>query len=242
MGGITSIAATIAPRVSREGFAFLSGNYLRSFLSPVGFDELAAAWDNLGPDEYLPAGATYRKRRYGRLLAEPCTNGGYNLSTMQLAAFQQPVDLMPLYGGRPRTFEPIDENTLASPLLLTLVNLDLAVITSSECSQNGFIVGLHMIRIVVRPGSSQLPAPEGRHADGHCYVAMHLMSKNGCEGGESRLFLPGAPEPILETTLTESFDTLIIDDRRVEHAVTAVRALECEGTRDMLLVDFDLVS
>ncbi len=240
MDDVTTIAATTAPKVSHEGAAFLPGICLRSLLSPPAFADFVSAWDNLGQDEYLPGGATYRKRRYGRLLAKPGPNSNYILSPMPPAAFQQPADLIPLYRGRPRTFEPIEEDALVSPPLLALVNMDLAIITAAEDSRDVFIVGLHMIRVVVRLGLSQLPAPEGQHTDGHCYVAMHLMKKHGCVGGESRVFLPGISEPILETTLTESLDTLIVDDRRVEHGVTAVRALEYEGTRDMLLVDFDL--
>jgi hypothetical protein len=240
MDDVTTIATTIAPKLSREGAAFLSGICFGSLLSPPAFGEFASAWSNLGQDEYLPGGATYRKRRYGRLLAKPGPGNSYTLNPMSPATFQQPAELIPLYRGRPRTFEPIGEDALVSPLLLALMNIDLAIITAAEGSRDAFIVGLHMIRVVVLLGLSQPPAPEGRHTDGHCYVAMHLMNKRGCVGGESRVFLPGASEPILEATLTESLDTLIVDDRRVEHAVTAVRALEYEGTRDMLLVDFDL--
>jgi hypothetical protein len=242
MTDVTRAAAIIATRVSHEGVAFLSGEHLRSLISPVEFGEFVAAWDDLGPDAYLPGGATYRTRRYGRLLAKPGLDGGYTLNPLQLTAFQQPADLIPLYEGRPRIFASIKEAALGSHFLAALISLDLAVITSSERSQNRFIVGLHMVRIVAQPGFGRLPAPEGRHADGHCYVAMHLIKKRGCEGGQSRIFLPGSSEPMLEITLTESLDTLIVDDRRVEHAVTAVRALECEGIRDMLLVDFDLDS
>jgi hypothetical protein len=239
MEDAASTAAILAGAVSRDGVAFLPGSYVRSLLPPSGFYEFEGAWNNLGADEYLPGGATYRRRRYGRLLANPGSEGRYFINRMPLAAFEQSADLMPLYGGRPRMFEPIEERTFASSVLRSLVNLDLEVIASVEHSQNVWAVGVHMIRIVVKAGLCQLPAPEGRHADGHRYIAMHLIRRRDCEGGESRVFPARESEPVLETTLTDSLDTLIVDDRRVEHAVTAVRAVERVGTRDMLLVDFD---
>lgn len=240
MNDVANIAGIIAPVVLREGVAFLPGNRLRWLPSWTGLDSFIAAWDNLGADAYLPGGSTYRSRRYGRLLAKPMLGGNYILSPMRFAPFQQSADLIPLYEGRPRMFMSIEDDALVSPFLASLINLDLAIVASTERPRKEYIVGLHMIRVVVRPGLKVLPAPEGRHADGHRYVAMHLIKKHGCVGGESRVFLPGRSEPILETTLTESLDTLIVDDRRVEHAVTAVRAMDCDGKRDMLLVDFDL--
>jgi hypothetical protein len=69
---------------------------------------------------------------------------------------------------------------------------------------------------------------------------MHLIMRRGCGGGASLVFRPRATTPFLEVTLTDNLDTLVVDDRRVEHSVTPIMALEQRGLRDMLLVDFDL--
>jgi hypothetical protein len=235
-----TIAATMATEISDRGVAFRAGIELSSLISPPEFSKFATAWDGLVTDDYLPGGDTYRKRRYGRLTAEPLSSDAYILRPMQHSAFTQARDFIPLYGGKSRAFEPIEVETLISSPLLTLVDFDLSIINQFGQPKATFIVGVHMIRILALSGLRHLPAPEGRHSDGHRYVAMHLMRRYGCEGGETHVFLPGEPEAFLKVTLTESLDTLIVDDRRVEHGVTAVQALEYEGARDMLLVDFDL--
>ncbi|MFJ8387839.1 2OG-Fe dioxygenase family protein [Streptomyces sp. NPDC094438] len=84
-----------------------------------------------------------------------------------------------------------------------------------------------------------LPAPEGIHEDSHHFVAQVLMRRENVEGGVFRLY-DRAKAPLYGTLLTEPFETVIIDDRRVFHGVSAVEVSRDMpvGVRDMMLVDF----
>jgi len=55
----------------------------------------------------------------------------------------------------------------------------------------------------------------------------------------SRIYTAGSKVPFLITTMTAALDTVVIDDRRVEHEVTPITTSEETATRDLLLVDFD---
>jgi hypothetical protein len=101
------------------------------------------------------------------------------------------------------------------------------------------VVGLHLIRVLADSGRGVAPAPEGRHSDGHAWIAMHLIGRHDCTGGTSSVYRPGEDVPFLVTTMQEPLDTVIVDDRRVEHEVSPIRAAGPGGRRDILLVDID---
>jgi len=82
-------------------------------------------------------------------------------------------------------------------------------------------------------------APDGRHRDGHWFIAMHLIGISASSGGVSRAYeAPEQAGPVFSDRLSEPGDTLIIDDRRVLHEVSPVSPAGGEGVRDMLLIDF----
>lgn len=235
-GYFSAAAATIA----QDGVAHISGRVISESLPPGAARVLAPYWSRLEVDAYLPGGATYRRRRFGRILATPETDGSYTLTILPHAPFKQSADTISLYEGRARWFAPIEPAALSSDPLHALIRLDLGLITAAEGRAGRFVVGIHMVRVVVMGArDAELPAPEGRHHDGHDYVAMHLVARDSCVGGASLVYRPGRDEPVIRTTLSNTLDTLVVDDRRVEHDVTPVLTLESCGTRDMLLVDFD---
>ncbi|MFC3450495.1 2OG-Fe dioxygenase family protein [Amycolatopsis speibonae] len=236
--GLLSVADTL----TRVGAAYIPGHLMRSTLPVHSIERLMAHWDDLVMDVYLPQQATYRTRRYGRLLARYKADRTYSFEALPHNEFQQSAEVVPLYGGRTRTFAPIAASILLSEPLLALVRADLGVIAAVESGTRTFYVGLHMVRIAAPRGEARPPVPEGRHCDGHHYVAMHLVARRQCSGGESLIYLPGADSPFLREKLMAELDTLIVDDRRVEHEVTPIRAIGSGGLRDMLLVDFDSFS
>ena len=97
-----------------------------------------------------------------------------------------------------------------------------------------------MVRVIAASDEQVAPAPEGRHRDGHSYIAMHLIGRRNCTGGVSRVYQGRAPQPCLVTTMLEPLDTVVIDDRRVEHEVSPIQSTLGRGERDILLVDIDL--
>ncbi|WP_157856517.1 MULTISPECIES: 2OG-Fe dioxygenase family protein [Streptomyces] len=196
------------------------------------------SWLDLPPDPYLPE-LPYRYRRFGRV--EAVSDGtDWTLSPLPHASFQQSAKVIPLYAGEARFFDPIPKSELMSDGMVGLLKTDLDIVSQAAESRRAYVLGLHMIRVVAEPDRSRLPAPEGRHRDGHDYVAMHLMYRQNCRGGVSRVYRGRAEQPFLVTTMKDRLDSLIIDDRTVEHEVTPVSSPSAEpGARALLLVDFD---
>jgi hypothetical protein len=221
------------------GAATLPSIELTSRIDPAAWAELAAAWDDLPIDRHLADGGTWRLRRFGRLRATPGTRAGYQLKPLPAAPFRQSADLIPLYEGKDRDFDPIEPVTMTSPALWSLLDHDLELIAAVEGARRPWLIQLHLIRVTTGPDLDVEPAPEGRHSDGHAYVAMHLIDKRDCTGGVSHVFQPGEAEPFLVTTMQQPLDTVVVDDRRVEHQVSPITTDAGRGHRDILLVDVD---
>ncbi|MEU3723385.1 2OG-Fe dioxygenase family protein [Streptomyces sp. NPDC031705] len=193
---------------------------------------LRESWNGMPVDAYLHDGADYRRRRYSefRLTAT-------GLERAPHGAFHQSVDVNPLHGGVAREFEPIEDEIADSPLLATLVRALVARLPGTFDATRAAI-GIHQIRITATRGAAGQPAPEGIHEDGHHFVAQVLIRRDNVEGGRSQLYDRNR-EAIFSTLLTEPFETVIIDDRRVFHGVSAIEPGPDHpfAVRDMLLVD-----
>jgi hypothetical protein len=221
--------------VADEAFAVLPGRDLAALLPATGFAQFHACWESLELDKEL-GGATYRYRRYGRLLAEDEPDG-VRFTPLPHVAFQQDAAFIPDYGGRARLFSPIAMPVLLDPVMTSLVAVDMAIVTSAGAKARRWEIGLHMIRIVARPAEPGLPTPEGRHRDGHDFVGMHLLGRAHCRGGESVVYREGMPP--VRLTLTNPLDSMVVSDSRLTHEVTQLVADGQAGIRDMLLVDLN---
>lgn len=195
--------------------------------------QLRQSWDGLPVDRFMSDGASYRRRRYSefRLTDEGLVRAPHG-------AFRQSLAVNPLHGDVAREFEPVEQEVADSPLLTALVRTLLARLPGSFDVATGGI-GIHQIRILASRDAEGLPAPEGIHEDGHHFVAQVLMRRESVEGGVSQLY-DRDRAPLFRTLLTEPFETVIIDDRRVFHGVSAVEVADGTpvGVRDMMLVDF----
>jgi hypothetical protein len=203
--------------------------------APEGWPEFVDSWNSMPIDDYLPDGGRYRRRQYGRVEA---TRGGdgWDLRALRHAPFCQPVDVVPLYAGRARMFPPIPGAVIESPALQELLKFDLDLVSQVEGQRQQYLLGLHMVRVTASSSQQISPAPEGRHRDGHEFVIMHLIAREQCVGGVSRVFAGSGA--VLETTMEQFLDTIVVDDRRVEHEVGPITATTNLGWRDTLLVDF----
>ncbi|MEV8016104.1 2OG-Fe dioxygenase family protein [Streptomyces sp. NPDC086554] len=195
--------------------------------------QLRGSWDGLQVDRYMKDGASYRQRRYSEF---HLTDAG--LVRAPHGTFRQSLEVNPLHGGVAREFDPIEQEVADSPLLETVVRTLLERLPGRFDISTG-AVGIHQIRIIASHDAEGLPAPEGVHEDGHHFVAQVLMRRENVEGGVSRLY-DRERAPLFRTLLTEPFETVIIDDRRVFHGVSAVEVAGDMpvGVRDMMLVDF----
>lgn len=216
-----------------DGYAALRGELMRTVVADDDLAVLGQSWTDLPLDEALPGGAKFRLRRYGRLRVEVGAQRP-EFTVLPHVAFRQ--ESIALWRGSARHFAPIDGTALLHPGLTALVGFDAGLATRLS-GRWSWEVGIHMIRMVARPGEHGLPTPEGRHRDGHLFVGMHLIRREGCDGGQSTVY-PDHGEPV-RLTLLDPLDSMFVDDRRVTHEVSPIRAVGGDGIRDMLLVDLN---
>ncbi|HZM81202.1 MAG TPA: 2OG-Fe dioxygenase family protein [Candidatus Limnocylindrales bacterium] len=220
----------------RSGYATLTAKDFGALAADPQMAAYHACWGQLPMDDEMPAGATYRRRRFGRLKVT-VTDSVMTMEALPHAAFTQAAEIIALHQGKARLFEPIPREVLLGPVMRALVAFDVAAAHAVSGSTR-WLVNLHMVRVVARSGLDGQPTPEGRHRDGHLFVGMHLLGRTGCGGGESVVYVDD--RPVMKTTMCDQLDSLIVDDQRVTHEVTAITSTGAEGIRDMLLVDLNL--
>ncbi|MFD8981257.1 2OG-Fe dioxygenase family protein [Streptomyces sp. NPDC059564] len=195
------------------------------------------SWEDLPVDAYMKDGADYRRRRHGSFHF----SGGDLAGDLVLdppRAFHQSSQVNSLHGGVDRHFPPLADDVAADGVLHTLIRFFAERLPGDfDPATSG--AGVHQIRITATRDAQGLPAPEGVHEDGHHYVAQVLMSRTDVEGGESQLY-DRDRRPIYSTTLLRPFESIVIDDRRVFHGVSAIVPADGvrQGVRDMLLIDY----
>ncbi len=201
------------------------------------WQEFASAWDDLPIDPYVkPSHRTSRYRRLGRMLAR----GDGSLERLPNTAFVQAKDVNRVYGGQARVFEPILGKTYDNACFQATIAYDLNLIRQLEKDDGDWLVTVHVIRVLATGDTTSAPAPEGRHSDGHDYVIMHLIGRENCAGGLSRLFRKGESEPLFEHTLLTPMETMVVNDQAMEHEVTPIGPDEATtAIRDMMIVDFE---
>lgn len=228
--------AWLADRIRQKGYVLLGPSaFAGEAAGAESWLRFQQEWEGLPIDEFMHSPSQRRYRRYGRVRAD---NGPARivLTPLPSAPFIQKAEVMPLYMGRPRTFAPIDNCVLTSKTMSSIIQHDAAVASSVAGARN-FEVGVHMIRVRTEPGQWSAVTPEGRHRDGHDFVAMHLISGGAYEGGDSIIY--GTDGPPVRVRLAKPGDGMIVDDRVVEHEVEPVRGVFGPGHRDMLILDFE---
>jgi hypothetical protein len=196
---------------------------------------LAQQWDYLCVDPYYRGTGFRRERRYARLSARLAGDAGVDVVRLPHEDFVQTTSANALFDGVVRRFEPCGDSLLANPLLLDLIALDLAIVGRHGITWD---VGIHQIRVCWDGSAAVTATPEGRHNDGHQFIAMHLVAVSPSSGGVSLVFETRDPARPVFAGRLEAGDTLIVDDRRVLHEVSPVTPIGGPGARDMLIIDF----
>jgi hypothetical protein len=228
-----------APAPDFAILAFARDDYERSGVSIRGpaWEELRASYADLPVDTYLPDGASYRLRRFGRFSYDTQTG---SLLSLPDRPFFQAVRFNRLNGGIHREFAPLAAAVRHNRVLYQLVRFHATELRRACPDIGQWKVYVHQIRITASGKAGGKPAPEGVHQDGHYFVAQVLIARENVTGAESRI-LDSKNELITRTVLTEPLDTLLVNDQTVFHEVTD---LHCKaggkpGYRDMLLIDFN---
>nr|ABY83165.1 Azi27 [Streptomyces sahachiroi] len=234
------IEESIPGRLRADHFAQHGWAHGRLSVPTEGSDweQFASAWDELVPDPYLGEERCRRNRRFGRVLAH--RDGA--LEPLRGSDFFQSKEINRAFGGRLRVFEPLTDAVLTGPCLPRLLRETVAVVNEAAGKQD-WELGIHFIRVIADPGESSEPAPEGRHSDGHAYVAIHLIDRHQCAGGRNQLFRNNESRAQFSVVMTEPLETLIVSDTTMEHSVSEIRpeAGTGSGWRDTMIVDFNRV-
>ncbi|MFG2621191.1 2OG-Fe dioxygenase family protein [Streptomyces sp. NPDC048507] len=220
-----------------QGYRLVRGTDFR--LGPdcaLAFEEFRAAWEDLPPDGYLPAGGTYRHRRHAKFLLAPT-----GLVRLRGAGYHQSAEANPLIGGKVRDFAPFREREARNPFFRALVHHNAA--TFDRCAGQAppsWEVDAHLIRVTARAGARGQPSPEGRHRDGFDYIALHHVGRANVTGGRTTLYAAEDGPPLAATTFTRPLDSLYAQDARILHDVSPVSVAgpAARGHRDMLLMSF----
>jgi hypothetical protein len=231
-------SAEVASRqLQASGYAHLSPELLdpsRAGCTERQVEEFVGSWDALPDDPYtLTSGSGTRRRRYGR-----CAVLEDGIRVLPPAPFVQSNEVNPIFGGIERQFAALDSAFGASPVLESLIRLLCQCIPPLPDPTAYLNLGIHQIRVQATAGAVGLPTPEGIHQDGHRYVAQVFILRNGVDGGRSTFYENGVA--VYQTFLSQPFECLLVDDRRMHHGVSAITpaGTSSTGWRDMLLIDF----
>lgn len=190
-----------------------------------------SAWDDLGPDPYLPARFGRRERRYA---AFDLTTPGGEPRPLPARPHVQAPEHNRLFGGLERTFAPVDRATLTGAPLRSFLALAAQTLHALEGAPVRYRGELHLFRVHAAGGVAW-PTPEGVHRDGRDWVLVLLVDRRDVRGGRLAVLGPDDDDVRAVHPMRSPFDLAILDDRRVRHVATPIRGA---GRRDTLVVTF----
>ena len=225
--------------ILQEGFAYVHGATMREILTASGslddWPSFVESWNHLEVDTYMADGGRYRRRRHAAYRATP--NNEIRRKPHQ--AHIQAPEYNPLHGGIARWFEPIAPEIGDGATLRTILAFCQSLFGALSPATRTWHIEGHQFRIEARAGEEGKPTPEGLHRDGVDYVLVLLIDRRNIRSGVTDIrALDG--RPLGHFTLTDPFDTALVDDRRVAHGVTPVEPIDpaLPAHRDVLVVTF----
>ncbi len=231
--------ASLQSAVLQDGYAFVHGGAMRGIVSPFGsiadWPRFAESWNDLELDAYMADGGRYRRRRHAVYSASP--DGGFRRRSHE--PHYQAVDYNPLNGGIPRWFEPIEPDVGEGPTMQTILTFCQSFFGGLAPQTRAWRTEVHQFRIEARREEVGRPTPEGLHRDGVDYVLVLLIQRCNIASGTTTIHAKGGSQ-LGMFTLTDPFDAAVVDDARVFHGVTPVRAIDSAlpAYRDVLVVTF----
>jgi hypothetical protein len=232
--------AELADPLTRDGFAFVHAERLRSILEAAGlrdWEGFASSWNDLGVDTFMADGGRYRRRRFAAFAASAA-----GLERKPHQPHHQSRDYNALNGGVARWFSPVTDAIAAHPAMQAMLTTSHRLFdahTPEATRPLVWHVEVHQFRIETGPEQQGLPTPEGMHRDGVDWVMVVLVRRENIASGETQME-DVAHRPVGSFTLTEPMDAALVDDERVFHGVTALRPVDPaeRAYRDVLVVTF----
>ena len=240
MASVTSATNSSLHRaITDDGFAFVHGRAMRDLLAPYGalsdWTAFTDSWNHLELDTHMADGGRYRRRRHAVYSAK----ANAPIVREKHQPHFQAIDYNPLNGGVARWFEPIDPAIGNGSSMTTILGFCRALFESLASATPAWRIETHQFRIEARSGEEGRPTPEGLHRDGVDYVLVLLVGRRNIASGVTSINrLDG--QPLGHFTLTDPFDSALVDDTRVAHGVTPVEAIDPAqpAYRDVLVATF----
>lgn len=226
----------IADELADRGYARIAGaDMLRRIgVTPDQWSVFADSWNDLGPDLYMADGGRYRRRRHAAFALD---RGSFVRKPHQ--PHYQSRDYNPLNGDVQRWFDPVTDAVAGSAAMRAILAFCAGHLAPPNREQH---VELHQFRIEATPGEHGRPTPEGMHRDGVDHVLVMLIERRNVAQGVTRI---GAPDgtPLGQFTLVAPGDSIVIDDHRILHGVTAIEPIDPAkpAWRDALVVTLKAV-
>ena len=210
------------------------GDELQSWLDTHDdFSHFKQSWDNLPADNYLNDSGHYRNRRYavfqyiaGELIKSP------------LEPHYQTLKYNNLHGGLYRHFNEIEPSEIKSPILKSLIEWNLDLISTTE--QKNWRIQCHQFRISATEKEAGKPSPEGIHQDGADYVFIMLLDRHNVLGANNTIH-DKSGRVLYETTLTQPGESILLNDKRHWHGVSNIYPKDTtiqNAYRDVLVLTF----
>ena len=152
----------------------------------------------------------------------------------------QSRDYNPLNGGVVRWFEPVEDSVGAGPTMTAVLRSCAQVFDALAPPEvASWHVEVHQFRIEAVGESAGNPTPEGRHQDGVDFVLVLMVRRQNIASGTTTLLAVDGHD-LGSFTLEQAFDAVFLDDARILHGVTPVRALDPgqAAYRDVMVVTF----
>lgn len=231
----------IIDRLAARDFLYLDASKVVGILSTIAVSKIGDdqhfldSWNSLEEDQYMADGGHYRKRRHATLATQ---QDGDRPRLMPHQAHYQTEAYNPLNGGVARYFAPILDDLMNSKTLAALLDFGNHLF-SRISGKNQWHIELHQFRIEARDGQHGNPTPEGVHRDGVDYVIVVMINRVNIESGATTIYNLDN-QLVGEFTLLNTFDMVIVNDKKVYHGVTPITQLDAseEAYRDVLVMTF----
>ncbi|MBS0242939.1 MAG: 2OG-Fe dioxygenase family protein [Proteobacteria bacterium] len=225
--------------LARSGFLFVPGADMRRMLEAAGplgdWSAFAASWGDLETDTYMADGGRYRRRRHAVFTVG--RDGAHSREPHQ--PHFQTVDYNSLNGGVDRWFAPVTDEIVGGQSLSTVLSFCGRLFSGLAPKVASWKAEIHQFRIEAKVGEAGRPTPEGMHRDGVDWVLVLLVKRHNIKSGTTTITDLGQ-NSLSSFTLTEPFDSALVDDHRVYHGVTPIEPILASepAWRDVLVVTF----
>lgn len=210
----------IQAELASRYYTFLKADELD--ISPalqIAFKAFQAEFENLPPDEYLQAGATFRYRRFCYFYFLPSTE---ELVLQPYRPFHQPPEDNSLFGGIYRAFAPMEKSSIENRFMREVLKFSFKQMPEDLVAgklEDAWEAEVHMVRVIASTDQLGEPSPEGIHRDGGESGFVYLMNRQNASGAVSSVY-ENDRQKLAELALLQPMDGMMFLDPQVLHNVT----------------------